>query len=77
MNISETTKGARSLVREVKAARRAYAKTPAGQLEALEKKRIYWQRKETLAMNKLREVISQITLIAVTLAEKEAGHASE
>jgi hypothetical protein len=54
-----------ALLRETKRARR---KTKLGQLESLLAVRTQWQRKQTIATNKLAEVDARIRAFAVSMA---------
>lgn len=52
----------------VRKARSDHAKTPLGKLEALFKERNKWQRRKTIADNKLREVTYRVEEMAFELA---------
>jgi len=59
------------VVKEIRAARKAYAETPKGKLEALINQERRWKRRLTIASGKLAEVREDINALAMQMAEPE------
>lgn len=60
------------LIRAARKARREFAHTPLGRLQALCSLRSKWKRRKTIAFNKLEEIEDEIDSLATELANR--GH---